>query len=47
MEVNFTIINLGNFQKKMKLKCILLLMKENHLLLKDLLKLKRIKSINT
>ena len=39
MEVNFTIINLRNFSKKMALKCIQLLMKENQLLQKDLSRL--------
>ena len=36
MEVNFTIINLRVFEKKMALKFIQLLMKENQLLQKDL-----------
>ena len=39
MEVNFTIINLKIFLKKMILKCIQPTVKENQLLLKDLLKL--------
>ena len=36
MEVDFTIINLRVFKKKVTLKCIQLLMKENQLLQKDL-----------
>ena len=39
MEVNFTIINLKVFKKKMTLKCVQPIMKENQLLQKDLSRL--------
>ena len=45
--VNFTILSLKSFWKTITLNCIQLVMKENLLLLKDLIKPWKIRFINT